>query len=347
VAPSALSYPAAPALNVNTAIAPLSPTVTGSVTSYAVSPALPAGLALNAGSGVISGTPTAITAAANYVVTASNSAGNTAATISLTVNAAVPAVSYGATTQSFTAGVAVNLVPSSTGGAVVTWAIDRALPAGLAFSTTTGAISGTPTALSGASNYVITATNSGGSTPVTLTLAVIAPVPVVSYGVTTFTFVEDTAVNLVPSSTGGAVVSWSVDRPLPAPLQLNATTGAITGFPSAPTAAGNYVITASNSGGTASVTLTITVVGQTPVITYSGVTYTFTTGVAVDLTAQSTGGAVVTWSVNPALPAGLSFNARSTRASIPRSKIGRRSATSERFPIHRRSGTTFLINEVT
>lgn len=313
VAPSGLSYPAAPSLNVNTAITPLSPTVTGSVTLYAVSPALPAGLALNAGSGIISGTPTAISAAAGYLVTASNSAGNTTATISLTVNAAVPAVSYGATTHTFTTGVAVNLVPNSTGGAVVTWAIDRTLPTGLAFNTTTGAISGTPTVLAGASNYVITASNSGGNAPVTLTLTVNAPAPVVSYGGTAFTFVDSTAVNLVPASTGGAVVSWSVDRPLPAPLQLNPSTGVISGSPFAPTPASNYVITASNSGGTASVTLTITVVGRTPVITYSGVTYTFTTGVPVDLIAQSTGGAVLTWAINPALPAGLSFDANTGR----------------------------------
>ena len=56
--PSDLQYPAAPAFVVGTAIAALTPTVVGNVTSYSVSPALPAGLILNTASGVISGIPT-------------------------------------------------------------------------------------------------------------------------------------------------------------------------------------------------------------------------------------------------------------------------------------------------
>lgn len=87
--PSGLSYPAPPAFVVGTAISPLTPTVTGTVTSYSVSPALPAGLALNAGSGVIAGTPTAVAAKASYTVTASNLGGSTTASVSITVGPAI------------------------------------------------------------------------------------------------------------------------------------------------------------------------------------------------------------------------------------------------------------------
>ena len=55
-APSGLKYPAPPAFVINTAIAPLTPTVVGEVTSYSVSPGLPAGLNLNTTTGAISGT---------------------------------------------------------------------------------------------------------------------------------------------------------------------------------------------------------------------------------------------------------------------------------------------------
>ena len=56
-APSALSYAAQASYNVGAPITPLDPTVTGTVTSYGVTPALPAGLSLDTTTGRISGTP--------------------------------------------------------------------------------------------------------------------------------------------------------------------------------------------------------------------------------------------------------------------------------------------------
>ena len=63
----------------------ITPTVTGTVTSYSVSPALPAGLSLNASNGQISGTPTVSAAPATYTVTATNSGGSTTFGLSLKV----------------------------------------------------------------------------------------------------------------------------------------------------------------------------------------------------------------------------------------------------------------------
>ena len=57
----------------------------GVVSNYSVSPALPAGLTLNTANGVISGTPTAAAAVAQYIVAASNSAGQNTTTITLGV----------------------------------------------------------------------------------------------------------------------------------------------------------------------------------------------------------------------------------------------------------------------
>lgn len=59
--------------------------VTGTVTSYTISPALPAGLSMSAATGAISGTPTTADATASYLVTASNSGGSTTASITMTV----------------------------------------------------------------------------------------------------------------------------------------------------------------------------------------------------------------------------------------------------------------------
>ena len=77
VAPSALSYASASTYTTGTALTPLDPTVTGTVTSYVVSPGFPAGITLDATTGQISGTPTAPTPAMAYTVTASNATGST------------------------------------------------------------------------------------------------------------------------------------------------------------------------------------------------------------------------------------------------------------------------------
>jgi len=178
--PSGLSYTTATAdYTVGTPIPPNSPTSSGgAVTSYSVSPALPAGLSLSTSTGIISGTPTVVTSTASYTVTASNSAGSTTASLSITVNVAAPAgLAYTTGTVVYTVGTAITPnSPTSTGGAVTAYSVSPALPAGLSLSTSTGIISGTPTAVTATANYTVTASNSAGSTTATLTITVnVAP----------------------------------------------------------------------------------------------------------------------------------------------------------------------------
>ena len=47
------------------------------------------------------------------------------------------------------------ITPSNSGGAATSWSIDPTLPGGLSFDTSTGEISGTPTALSPATDYTM------------------------------------------------------------------------------------------------------------------------------------------------------------------------------------------------
>ena len=85
--PSNLSYTTPVIYTQNQQITNNVPTVTGTVTSYSISPALPTGLSINPTTGVISGTPTVVVAATSYTVTASNSGGSITANISITVEA--------------------------------------------------------------------------------------------------------------------------------------------------------------------------------------------------------------------------------------------------------------------
>jgi len=160
--PSGLSYtPSAASGTVGTAITSLNPTVTGTVTSYAVSPTLPAGLSISASTGVISGTPTAVSASATYTVTATNGTGSTTATVTIEVVAAPAPVLSSATSvtgtvgSAFTYQIAANNSPTSYGA--------TGLPAGLSVNTSTGLISGTPTTSLFGGSFTVSATNAGGT----------------------------------------------------------------------------------------------------------------------------------------------------------------------------------------
>jgi hypothetical protein len=115
--PSGLSYtPSSASGTVGTAIGSLTPTVTGTVTSYSVSPALPAGLFISPSTGVISGTPTAVSALDTYTVTAANGTGTTTATVTIEV-ATAP---VGSTFAGWSGGAtldAANLAKYAIGGA--------------------------------------------------------------------------------------------------------------------------------------------------------------------------------------------------------------------------------------
>ncbi len=88
-APSGLSYPDQDLLVLSGAqFAPLAPSVTGSVTSWTVVPALPAGLTLDAATGVLSGTPALPSARRVYDVAARNASG--AAHTSVAIEVAAP-----------------------------------------------------------------------------------------------------------------------------------------------------------------------------------------------------------------------------------------------------------------
>jgi hypothetical protein len=174
-APSALSYPTPPAFVVAQAITALTPSVTGTVASYSISPALPSGLNLNTSTGVISGTPTAASAKANYTVTAANPSGQTTASVSIVVTVA-PRIGYLSSYYAFTSGVSGHTdTPTSGGASGVTWSVTPALPTGLALSSSDGSISGTPLAAVAAATFVVTATSAGAATTASLTLAVNSP----------------------------------------------------------------------------------------------------------------------------------------------------------------------------
>ncbi|MFI5160327.1 MAG: putative Ig domain-containing protein [Sphingobacteriales bacterium] len=170
-APS-ITYPSGSVtLNTCGAMTPLTPTNTGGAgVTYTVSPALPASLSINSSTGVISGTPGAAAGATAYVITATNNGGVSHFTITITITGPTT-ISYPAT-EVYNDGTAITAVSPTIGGTVPNhYTISPALPAGLSISSTTGVISGTPTAPTTPTTYTITGTNGSCSGQGTINIA--------------------------------------------------------------------------------------------------------------------------------------------------------------------------------
>lgn len=317
VAPSALSYANPQTYTVGTAITPLVPSVTGTVTSYSVSPALPAGINMNSTSGVISGTPTATAPQATYTVTASNSAG--AATFSLTISVGEAPVSppvdlsY-SSPQSYTVGSAIAPLNPTVTGTVIDYSVSPALPSGLTLDEVSGQISGTPNSVAAPAKYTVSANNSAGTATFELLIEVKAPAGGAPSGLSYAspqTYIVGAAIApLIPSITGVAT-SYSVSPSLPTGLALDGATGQITGTPAAAVPQATYKVTASNAVGSTSFDLII-IVAAAPPPPPSGLSYpspqTYTVGTPIMPLHPAVTGTATSYSVTPALPAGLALN---------------------------------------
>ncbi len=166
------------------------------------------------------------------------------------------AVKFGASTYSINVGVAASIVvPLELVYGAKTCTAEPALPAGLTLENQTCAVMGTPTALSAATNYAITAQNKFGSSTGALTLEVIG----IFYSVTNYNFTAGVGITAVNPAVGGVITSCAINPPLPAILNFNTTTCAITGMPSAPQLAATYTITATNAAGDSKAAISIAV----------------------------------------------------------------------------------------
>jgi hypothetical protein len=268
-APSGLSYsPSSVGCTLGVVCTIAAPASTGgAVVSYAISPALPSGLAMNPSTGAIAGTPTMLQASAVYGVTATNAWGSAMTALIIAVRDSPPS-SFAYSPGSMTCTIAkpcASAVPTSLGGAVISYSVSSALPAGLALNPITGQVSGTPTALASTANYRVTAVNSGGSARAALGITVLDVAPRgLSYSPGTLTCATGTPCALAaPTSSGGAVVSYAIAPSLPTGLALDVRTGAIAGTPTVGYAAANYVVTATNSAGHTQATISIAVTTTT------------------------------------------------------------------------------------
>ena len=245
------------------------------------------GSVLNSSSRSVS--PTATT---TYTLTASNSAGSVTRTVTVTVTPAVVAPligSFTATPTSITSGQSSTLAWTLSGGAPTTLSINSSV--GSVLGSSSRAVSPTAT-----TTYTLTATNSAGTVSqnvtVTVTPTVVAPV------IGSFT-ATPASITSGQSSTLG----WTLSGGAPTTLTISNGVGTVTGTSRAvsPTATTTYALTASNSAGsvTRSVTVTVNSAVALPVVSsFTATPASITSGQSSTLSWTLTGGTATTLTIS-------------------------------------------------
>jgi PKD repeat protein len=225
----------------------------------------------------------------DYALAGSESSSTNASVSTITItNTVTPPLITSGLIATAKVGTAFTYTTLTSGSAVSSFTATN-LPPGLAIDASTGVISGVPTL---ANSYLVqlTATNDGGSDTKTLTITVNPTQPIINSPTTAIAIVN-TSFTYV-TTTDVPATSFSATN-LPAGLSINTVSGIISGIP---TAVGNstVVISATNSGGTGTLSLALTVSSGLPSITSA-------------TTATATVGTTFTYSI--VAPGATSFNA--------------------------------------
>ena len=306
----------------------------GFVQTWGIHPALPDNLVF--ANGTITGSPTANQTAVTYTIFANNTGGSTNITVDITVNEPLAVLSLA--DQTYTRDVDVGtVVVANTGGFVATWGIHPALPGNLVFAN--GTITGSPTANQTATSYTIFANNSGGSTNITVDITINEPLADLTLPDQTYTRNEDVG-TVVVANAGGYVLTWAIHPALPDNLVF--ANGTITGSPTANQTATTHTIFANNSGGSANITVDITV--NEPLADLTLADQTFTRGVDVGtVVVANAGGYVQTWAIHPALPGNLVF----ANGTITGSANVNQTATTYTIFANNSGGSTNIMVDIT
>jgi hypothetical protein len=206
-------------------------------------------------------------------------------------------------------------VPSVGCGPVSLYQSVPALPAGLILDTVNGVISGTPTSALNSASYQIEASNSKGATTTTIQITVLPQPPCdLQYPVVDIVLtVGEALAPLAPTSGCGPIDVYTTIPPLPAGLSIDLETGLISGTALLESGRSDHVVIGGNASGSASVIINVTVNPAAPCdLQYSTSVLSLIVAEDIGVLIPTVGcGAVDVWSVAPALPVGLIFDATS------------------------------------
>ena len=317
--------------------------------TYSLTPALPKGLTFDATALTLTGTPTAAFDKKTFTYTVTDADGGPA-TLTFDIEVAAdltPAFAQGVSipAQSWTEGTAIGTLqlPAATGGnAPLSYSLPPDLPTGLTFDAAARTLTGTPTEALVKTSFTYTVTDGDGDTA-TLTFDIevaadLTPAFAQGAAIVNQSWTAGTAIGTLqlPEAAGGnAPLTYSLTPTLPDGLTFDPTARTITGTPTAAFSKTSFTYTATDGDGdTATLTFDIEVAADlTPAFASSAAipAQSWTEGTAIStlqLPGATGGNAPLTYSLTPAVPTGLTFNATArTVTGTPTAALSKTSFT--------------------
>ncbi len=247
----------------------------GSDTWALTSGTLPSWASLNTSTGVISGTPTATgtTSGLKFTVTDSNNDTAVSASLSIVISAALSVTTTSLPGGDVGSSYSTTLAAAGGSGSD-TWALTSGtLPSWASLNTSTGVISGTPTATGTTSGLKFTVTDSNNDTAVSASLSIVISA---ALSVTTTSLpggdVGSSYSTTLAAAGGSGSDTWALTSgTLPSWASLNTSTGVISGTPTATgtTSGLKFTVTDSNNDTAVSASLSIVISAALSVTTTS------------------------------------------------------------------------------
>jgi hypothetical protein len=227
----------------------------GLATTWEIQPMQPAGLSFV--NGVLSGTPSENMTQMTFTIWANDTNSFSHTNFTIVILEPAPIVSYSLENLTLIRGETMTLLEPLLGeGLVEYWGLNASLPDGLLFDN--GSIFGTPVVNSTSTIHTVWAWNSGGIAYVSINLTILEPVSILSIDPAEFSLTQDnTTMAVLVKNTGGMVEQWQMSPSLPIGLKMQ--NGFISGIAAENQSETIYTIWGNNSGGSSSVTFTLTV----------------------------------------------------------------------------------------